>query len=303
MKYINISVVIFKIMGWLRFAILGIRIKHVKHSIYDFFPDYKTTQEGVSSGVVISNHSSFLDVFVLFQKRIAFLSKASIAKAPIFGGLAIDRQSVFVNRDDAKNKNAVIDKLKKRADLSSQGRIHPLCVFPEGTVSNGRSIMKFKKGAFMSDKPIRVMSMKYGGDLDFSGSMSNINILTCFAFTLSQPYITLEIHELDQDFDPAYSFTSRGIKNEGEDAWKYVAEDTKSIMSFMTGYESTEQGFTELKKCEVLQDSLVLGVEFGFRDSRTEKKPGFLCNNERKYWEVSPAGELIRKPRKETGKK
>lgn len=63
-------------------------------------------------------------------------------------------------------------------------------------------------------------------------------------------------------------------------------------MSFMTGYESSNQGFKELKVCEVLQDGLVLGVEFGFTDKRTESRPGLLANNERKSWRVNSDGTL-----------
>jgi hypothetical protein len=49
-----------------------------------------------------------------------------------------------------------------------------------------------------------------------------------------------------------------------------------------------------LKVCEVVQDSLVLGVDFGFGDSRTEKRPGMFANNERKDWKVDEKGNLIR---------
>lgn len=184
--------------------------------------------------------------------------------------------------------------LETRAKLASEGKISPLCVFAEGTVSNGRSLMKFKKGAFVGDTPIKVMAMKYGDESNFSLSISNINIITCIVLTLCQPSITLEIHEMDQDFDPKYSFARRGIKQEGEHAWEHVASDVKSIMSIMTGYVNSNQGFEEGKICEVMQDSLTLGIEFGFRDKRTPKNPGFAANTERKEWRVTKDGELER---------
>jgi 1-acyl-sn-glycerol-3-phosphate acyltransferase len=236
MTYISVSYLMFSFIGALRFLLLGIRVKHVKHSIYDFFPNYQNSKPGIGTGVVICNHSSFLDVFVLFKRKIAFLSKAGIAKAPIFGQIAVERQCIFVNRDDSKNKTAVLDKLKRRADLASEGKIHPVCVFPEGTVSNGRSLMKFKKGAFMTDKPIKIMALKYGNDSNFSTSMANINLLACIAFTLSQPTMNLELHELDEDFDPSFSFTRRGLSEDYENGWNHIADDTKSVISFMTGY-------------------------------------------------------------------
>jgi 1-acyl-sn-glycerol-3-phosphate acyltransferase len=242
----------FKFVGNIMFRLIGFNIKHVKHSMYDFYPAYKNTQADVLPGVVVCNHSSFLDVFALFMKKISFLSKAGVGKAPLFGGLAIDRQCTFVDRDSAKDKNKVLQILKDRAEAASQGKISPLCVFPEGTVSNGRSLMKFKKGAFVSDKPIKIYSLKWGSDTQFSTSMSNINVIACIVLTLCQPCCNLEIHEVDQDFDPSFSYRRRGIKQEGEDSWKYVADDVKEIISFITGFESSEQGFRELKTCEVL---------------------------------------------------
>lgn len=208
-----------------------------------------------------------------------------------------------MDRDSQKNKNKVLTLLTERAERASQGKITPMCVFPEGTVSNGRSLMKFKKGAFLGTEPIKVMALKWGDDTKFSNSMSNINIICCVFFAFCQPQLTLEVHEVDQDFDPDFSFKRRGIKREGEDSWQYVADDVKDIISFMTGYEKSDQGFKELKKCEILQDSIVLGTSFGFTDSRTDKYHGFLSNKERKYWEVSPEGELLRRSKDDNIKK
>jgi len=38
---------------------------------------------------------------------------------------------------------------------------YPLMIYPEGTVSNGRSILEFKNGAFESLCPITVYSLRY----------------------------------------------------------------------------------------------------------------------------------------------
>lgn len=276
------------------FAAIGFRLKHFRHSIYSFEPNYKNSQKGKLPGVVVCNHVSFLDIFILFMKEMSFLSKEAVGKAPIFGTFAVDRQCTFVNRDESKDKERVLEILKERAERASKGVISPLCVFPEGTVSNGRSLMKFKKGAFISDTPIKIMSLKWGEDTMFCPSIANINIVTAIVFTYCQPWTTLEIHELDEDFDPLYSYSKRQIKTRDEHSWEVVAEDVKSIMSFMTGYESSDQGFKELKICEVLQDGLVYGIEFGFVDRRSEKRPGILANNERKDWRVDKDGHLER---------
>jgi 1-acyl-sn-glycerol-3-phosphate acyltransferase len=221
------------------FWVLGFRIRRFKHSIHSFEANYKNSQEGKLPGVVVSNHVSFLDVFLLFQEAMAFLSKEAVAKAPFFGTFAVDRQCIFVNRDETKDKERVLEILKERMEKASHGKISPICVFAEGTVSNGRSLMKFKKGAFVTDTPIKIMGIKWGSDTQFCPSIANINIIVAIFFTWCQPFTDLEVHELDQDFDPLYSYNRRGIKTRDENSWEYVAEDVKNIMSFMTGYESS----------------------------------------------------------------
>ena len=231
---------IFRIVGNVMFLAIGFRLKHVRHSIYSLEPNYKNSQKNSLPGVVVSNHVSFLDIFILFMKQMSFLSKEGVGRVPIFGTFAVDRQCTFVNRDESKDKEKVLEILKQRAERASQGLISPLCVFPEGTVSNGRSLMKFKKGAFISDKPIKVLALKYGDDSMFCPSIANINIVVAIVLTYCQPWTTLEVHELDEDFDPLYSYAKRQIKTRDEHSWEVVAEDVKDIMSFMTGYESSE---------------------------------------------------------------
>jgi hypothetical protein len=157
--------------------------------------------------------------------------------------------------------------------------------------------MKFKKGAFVSDKPIKIMALKWGGDRNFSTSMANINVIACIFLTFLQPSLTLEVHEVEQTFDPNFSYKRRNVKNQGEDTWEYVAEDVKSIISFMTGFEGSEQGFKESKACEIMHDGLTLGIEFGFSDKRTAKNPGFLANDDRKYWRIDKNNNLEAIPR------
>lgn len=37
----------------------------------------------------------------------------------------------------------------------------PLLIFPEGTVSNGRYLLSFKRGAFEPLQPVKICCMKY----------------------------------------------------------------------------------------------------------------------------------------------
>jgi len=139
--------------------ILGFKITHNIHSIYDFISDYEPTQNLENPPVVTINHVSFLDVFYLYTRKFSFLAKTSVGKSSFFGAFAVARQCIFVNRSSNKDKNNVLFRINKRINENVENGNFPIIVFPEGTISNGYSIIKFKRGAFMHDKPIKVLTM------------------------------------------------------------------------------------------------------------------------------------------------
>jgi 1-acyl-sn-glycerol-3-phosphate acyltransferase len=85
----------------------GWRIKHEKHSIYDFITNYEPQQD-VEAPVVAINHVSFLDIFYLFRRNLSFLAKLDVGKSPIFGPFAVARQCIFVNRGNKEELDNVL---------------------------------------------------------------------------------------------------------------------------------------------------------------------------------------------------
>lgn len=95
--------------------------------------------------VVVANHTSWLDIFVLnASKRIYFVSKAEVAGWPGIGWLARATGTLFIKRE--------------RADAQKQTEImhtrllagHKLLFFPEGTSTDGQQVLPFKTTLFAS---------------------------------------------------------------------------------------------------------------------------------------------------------
>lgn len=67
--------------------------------------------------------------------------------------------------------------------MAEQGKISPIIVFPEGTTSNGRGLMKFKKGPFVIERPFKVYSLYYNSD--FIPCYNLVDILSVIFIFLS----------------------------------------------------------------------------------------------------------------------
>lgn len=99
----------------------------------------------VEKGVVVSNHSSWIDIFSLaVAKRIFYVSKAEVRGWPGIGILARATGTIFINRDrrEAKLHQQV---LSERLRLG-----HKLLFFPEGTSTDSIHILPFKTTLFAS---------------------------------------------------------------------------------------------------------------------------------------------------------
>ncbi|MGC3957107.1 MAG: 1-acyl-sn-glycerol-3-phosphate acyltransferase [Verrucomicrobiota bacterium] len=92
------------------------------------------------TGLLVSNHLSYLDILVLVSLTPAvFVSKAEVKNWPVFGWFARLAGTLFVDRtkrSDVSRMNALIE--------SSLATGNVLVLFPEGTSWNGSEILPFK---------------------------------------------------------------------------------------------------------------------------------------------------------------
>ena len=94
--------------------------------------------------VIVANHQSFLDINVIWHSiaPAAFMAKASLWKAPVFGWVLNRTGSIPIHKNP--RMNAGLGKhLKKRLDSH-----YNITVFPEGHRTEDGHMLKFQNGIF-----------------------------------------------------------------------------------------------------------------------------------------------------------
>jgi lysophosphatidylcholine acyltransferase/lyso-PAF acetyltransferase len=93
----------------------------------------------------------------------SFASKKSLKKKPVIGLLTSALQSIFISRGASEEqRQQIIKQICHRQNVIEQGaRFPPLCIFPEGGTSNSKYLLQFKKGAFIGEKTVRPIVLKY----------------------------------------------------------------------------------------------------------------------------------------------
>lgn len=152
----------------------------------------------------IANHLSWIDILAIAgASGTAFVAKAELQRAPVVGWLASLNRTVFVSREDrmgvAEQINRVRDALANHWSIT---------VFPEGTTTDGVSLLPFKSPLLKVLEPpppgilVQPVLLWYGAvgeDIAWIGSESGKdNALRVMARPGSFP---LEVHFLDP-FDP-----------------------------------------------------------------------------------------------------
>ena len=98
------------------------------------------------SYLIISNHSSWLDIVILGSTfQTTFLSKIEVSRWPIIGKITTAVDMLFINRGA---KNAASLAVNGISEFIENKRC--VTIFPEGTSSGGKELLKFKPRLFAS---------------------------------------------------------------------------------------------------------------------------------------------------------
>lgn len=96
--------------------------------------------------LLAANHISWLDIVVMHAARhCRFVSKADVQRWPLIGTLATGAGTLFIERESRRDAMRVVQHMAERLQA---GDI--LAVFPEGTTSDGVSLLPFHANLFQA---------------------------------------------------------------------------------------------------------------------------------------------------------
>lgn len=96
--------------------------------------------------LVVGNHISWIDIYAINAWRpTPFVSKAEVRKWPVIGWLAHRLDTVFIHREKRRDAQRAMHEMAERL---GQGGV--VCVFPEGTTSDGVALLPFHANLFQA---------------------------------------------------------------------------------------------------------------------------------------------------------
>ena len=110
----------------------------------------------------------FLDFAVAALCRAAGVSRAEDRNQPVLGTAYRLTQTLFVDRTDQASREAALRRIRDRA--MAEGAWLQLAIFPEGTTTNGRALVRFRRGAFAAGTPVQPVVVTYPADGPMDGA-------------------------------------------------------------------------------------------------------------------------------------
>jgi len=129
--------------------------------------------------LIVSNHISWLDIIVIQSiKPSIFVAKSDVASWPLFGWVAQMTGTIFIKRDKVSDIKKALKKMKRRLIKRS------VCIFPEGTSTNGRYVLPFKSNLFQSsidtNKAILPICLRYLEGNSYSDKVAFVDDMSLF---------------------------------------------------------------------------------------------------------------------------
>lgn len=150
-----------------------------------------------TSYLLASNHISWIDIHAINAfKPIRFVAKSEVETWPIFGWMAKQLGTVFIERGNSRHAIQVVGNMTKALETES------ICIFPEGTSTEGYSVRPFKANLFesavISHAPVYSLAIEYfdrktGLRTDITAFVGEMGLLESMSKILKHRNIRVEL--------------------------------------------------------------------------------------------------------------
>jgi 1-acyl-sn-glycerol-3-phosphate acyltransferase len=159
-----------------------------------------STLLGTKPYLLVSNHISWLDIHIINSIRpVIFVAKADVSKWPIFGYLASMLGTIFLKREKLSDIKRVIQLMKDK--LANQ---EVVAIFPEGTSSDGKSVLPFKSNLFESAHqahvdvlPITIQYKESGQHSNRAAFIGDMELIDSIKNILKSNHLVVHVHLSD----------------------------------------------------------------------------------------------------------
>ena len=203
-------------------------------------PEYNFKEEKYS--LIISNHIGYYDVMAnMAINGCGFMAMKIISYIPIGGDIAKDMGSIFVERLSQSSRKESFDEIMERQKNFYEGKIlTKIVVFPEGTTSNNRYIVKFKKGVFRSLLPLKpiIMHIDKNAPFHLCSNVTNLFFHVMRSFTC----LNNKLYYCELPIIKPTDFMFENYKNLGKEKWEIYANVVKNMYAEMGNFKMSELG-------------------------------------------------------------
>ena len=209
-----------------------------------FGPNYKIDYDGKFC-CYICNHTSFNDILLgMAIYGCGFISKEAVLRIPIFGKIAQGLQSIFVDRNDPNSRKEVLQKLIQRQKDIMEGKpVMPFMIFPEGTTTSGRHLLKFKKGPFYTFLPVKPNIVHPNLNPYFHLGCGSTDVGINYCRTLTELYVQTEFIELP--IMTPNDYMKNHFASFGKEDWEIYAEVAREIMCELGGFKKSNKHYRD----------------------------------------------------------
>lgn len=218
--------------------------------------------------LLISNHIGFFEVVALMSKFSAgLMAKKDVANYYFVGPIATAMHCLFINRESSDSRKEIFNQLEERQKLFYNGKfLAPLAMFPEGTTTCGRHILKFKKGTFSALLPLKPLIINHYQESSYHLSIGAGSPVLSYIKNFCHSIEALYMIEMPVIRPTKFMFEK--YKHLGNEEWEIYAEVVRKIYAEIGGLKESTFGLRDEKKYNI---AMKYHIYNPFMDSFDEK--------------------------------